>query len=209
MFTGMHLVVGGFHKGDAGIHLIDQHLARHSYTSEVLADRGYSYCTPARWAHPVRARRLEPVIDLHPNQRGAHPRPNDGTVIIDGTVFTDALPHPLRDLPGMRAEEKAKLRARYEQRTVWSTNACAVDCAPGTPNANSPTPGPHSQTKSRSSLPYPDQAPAPGAAPPSAPHSSTAPHPADTFRNPHHQHPHKIPNTRKTPSPDESELGVL
>ncbi|WP_329032431.1 hypothetical protein OIE71_06140 [Streptomyces sp. NBC_01725] len=124
VFTGMHLAVAGSHKGDAGISLIDQHLARHPRTSEVLADRGYSYCTPARWAHPVRARRLEPVIDLHPNQRGTHPRPNDGTVIIDGTLFTEAIPHPLRDLPGfpigMRTEEKAKLRARYDQRAAYA-----------------------------------------------------------------------------------------
>ncbi|MFD6333829.1 hypothetical protein ACFWGI_30190 [Streptomyces niveus] len=124
MFTGMRLAVAGSHKGDAGISLIDQHLARHPRTSEVLADRGYSYCTPARWAHPVRARRLEPVIDLHPNQRGTHPRPNDGTVIIDGTLFTEAIPHPLRDLPGfpigMRTEEKAKLRGRYDQRAAYA-----------------------------------------------------------------------------------------
>ncbi|MGW6310002.1 transposase [Streptomyces niveus] len=124
VFTGMHLAPAGSHKGDAGIALIEQHLARHPHTSEVIADRGYSFCTPARWAHPVRARGLEPVIDLHPKQRGTHPGPLAGTVIIDGTVFTDALPYPLRDLPGfpigMRTEEKAKLRARYDQRAAYA-----------------------------------------------------------------------------------------
>ncbi|MGW6773003.1 transposase [Streptomyces sp. NPDC055037] len=122
VFTAMHLAAAGSHKGDAGIALIDQHLARHPHTSEVIADRGYSYCTPAQWAHPVRARGLEPVIDLHPKQRGTHPGPLPGTLIIDGTVFTDALPRPLRDLPGfligMRSAEKAKLRARYDQRAT-------------------------------------------------------------------------------------------
>nr|WSZ99449.1 hypothetical protein OH820_30740 [Streptomyces sp. NBC_00857] len=124
VITAMHLAAAGSHKGDAGIALIDQHLARHPHTSEVIANRGYSYCTPAQWAHPVRARGREPVIDLHPNQRGTHPRPNDGTVIIDGTLFTEALPHPLRDLPGfpigMRTAEKTKLRARYDQRAAYA-----------------------------------------------------------------------------------------
>ncbi|MFJ2645275.1 hypothetical protein ACIO1C_00825 [Streptomyces sp. NPDC087420] len=124
MFTAMHLAVAGSHKGDAGISLIEQHLARRPHTREVIADRGYSFCTPARWAHPVRARGLEPVIDLHPNQRGTHPGPLAGTVIIDGTVFTDALPHPLRDLPGfpigMRSAEKTELRARYDHRAAYA-----------------------------------------------------------------------------------------
>ncbi|MFE4533633.1 hypothetical protein ACFRKB_01010 [Streptomyces scopuliridis] len=124
VFTAMHLAAAGSHKGDAGITLIDQHLARHPHTSEVIADRGYSYCTPAQWAHPVRARGLEPVIDLHPKQRGIHPGPLAGTVIIDGTLFTDALPHPLRDLPGfpigMRSAEKAKLRTCYDQRAAYA-----------------------------------------------------------------------------------------
>ncbi|MFF2923339.1 hypothetical protein ACFVTP_13200 [Streptomyces celluloflavus] len=124
VITAMHLAVAGSHKGDAGINLLDQHLARHPDTREVIADRGYSYCTPTRWAHPVRARRLEPVIDLHPQQRGTHPGPLTDTVIIDGTIFSDALPHPLRDLPGfplgMRTAEKAKLRARYDQRAAYA-----------------------------------------------------------------------------------------
>lgn len=124
VITAMHLAVGGSHKGNAGVTLIDQHLACHPHTSEVIADRGYSFCTPAQWAHPVRARGLQPVIDLHPKQRGTHPGPLAATVIIDGTLFTDALPHPLRDLPGfpigMRTAEKAKLRARYDQRAAYA-----------------------------------------------------------------------------------------
>ncbi|MFE4538996.1 hypothetical protein ACFRKB_28660 [Streptomyces scopuliridis] len=49
---------------------------------------------------PARPHGLEPAIDVHPDQRGIRPRPNDGTVIIDGTLLTEALPHPPRDLPG-------------------------------------------------------------------------------------------------------------
>ncbi|MEV7866147.1 hypothetical protein AB0P17_08605 [Streptomyces sp. NPDC088124] len=124
VITAMHLAPAGSHKGEAGIALIDQHLARRPHTSEVIADRGYTYCTPTRWAYPVRTRGLEPVIDLHPQQRGTHPGPLAGTVIIDGTLFTDALPHPLRDLPGfpigMRTDEKTKLRARYDHRAAYA-----------------------------------------------------------------------------------------
>ncbi|GAA1894447.1 transposase [Streptantibioticus ferralitis] len=126
VFTGLHLAPAGSHKGEAGIALIDQVRARRpdQPITEVLADRGYSYCTPARWAHPVRARGLEAIIDLHPKQRGQHPGPIPGTVIIDGTLFTDALPPPLRRLPGfpigMAKEDKAALHQRYDQRAAYA-----------------------------------------------------------------------------------------
>ncbi|MFI0772983.1 hypothetical protein ACH4TQ_50450 [Streptomyces sp. NPDC021218] len=124
VITAMHLAPAGSHKGDAGIDLIDQHLARHPDTREVIADRGYSYCVPTRWALPVRARGLEAVIDLHPAQRGPHPGPLAGTLAIDGTLFTGAIPRPLRDLLGfplgMRTAEKNALRARHDRRAAYA-----------------------------------------------------------------------------------------
>ncbi|WP_201772103.1 hypothetical protein, partial [Streptomyces clavuligerus] len=122
--TAIHLAPAGSHKGRAGIALIDQHLAHHPHTGEVVADRGYSYCTPTTWAHPLRRRGLEPVHDLHPNQRGTRPGPLTGTLVLDGTLFTEALPDPLRDLPGfplgMRTADKRALRARYDQRIPYA-----------------------------------------------------------------------------------------
>lgn len=128
VITGMHLAPAGSHKGEAGIALLDQ-AANHRTGSarritEVIADRGYSYCTPARWAWPVRARGLDAIIDLHPAQRGRHPGPLPGTVIIDGGLFTEALPQPLRNLPGfpigMPAADKANLHSRYDQRAQYA-----------------------------------------------------------------------------------------
>ncbi|MFF2375034.1 transposase [Streptomyces xiamenensis] len=123
VFTGMHLAPAGTHKGEAGIALLDQ-IRAHQQVSEVAADRGYSYCTPTRWAHPLRTRGIEPVIDLHPKQRGTRPGPIPGTVIVDGGLFTDALPASWRALPGytlgMPREKKQALRARYDARAAYA-----------------------------------------------------------------------------------------
>lgn len=123
-FTGMHLPPAGSHKGDAGIALIDQVRTHQPDLTEIIADRGYSYCTPERWAYPVRARGIEPVIDLHSNQRGTHPGPIPGTIILDGALFTDALPTTWRTLPGfpigMPTEKKQALRARYDARAAYA-----------------------------------------------------------------------------------------
>ncbi|NEA59271.1 hypothetical protein G3I60_35205 [Streptomyces sp. SID13666] len=127
VITGMHLAPAGAHKGTAGLTVLDQFPAgtghRRPQLTEVLADRGYSFCTPARWAYQVRARGLEAVIDLHPRQRGTHPGP-PGTKFIDGGLFSDALPPPLHDLPGfpigMPSAAKAALRAQYDQRAQYA-----------------------------------------------------------------------------------------
>ncbi|MET8682349.1 transposase [Streptomyces sp. NPDC004647] len=127
IITGMHLSPAGSHKGRAGVTLIDQVRARRGkgqVVTEVIGDRGYSYCKPETWAWPLRARNVEPIIDLHHNQRGQHPGPIPATVVIDGGLFSDALPHPLRDLPGfpigMPAADKAKLHGRYDQRAAYA-----------------------------------------------------------------------------------------
>ncbi len=130
LIRGMRLSPAGSHKGQAGLATLDQtrqhdaSRAQQPAVRDVLIDRGYSYCTPRSRAHPVRLRGIEPVFDLHPNQRGTHPGPVAGTVVIDGTVFTDALPEQLHDLPGFRIgmprEEKLALHARYDQRAVYA-----------------------------------------------------------------------------------------
>ncbi|MEU5974432.1 hypothetical protein [Streptomyces sp. NPDC047315] len=50
--------------------------------------------------------------------------PLPATVVIDGTLFTDALPRPLRTLPGfsigMPTAEKTALHTRYDQRAAYA-----------------------------------------------------------------------------------------
>lgn len=126
---GMALDPAGDHKGRAGIGLIDtlrkpSNPAIPQKISEVLADRGYSYCKPHTWIQPLWARGIEPISDLHKNQRGTRPGPITGTVLIDGAIYSDAIPDHLRDLPGfplgMRKRAKAQLHEQYDQRAQWA-----------------------------------------------------------------------------------------
>lgn len=63
--------------------------------SEVLADRGYSYAKPVKWADELRARGIAQVLDLHPNDRGARAE-SDGYLMIDGWAHCPSIPEHLK-----------------------------------------------------------------------------------------------------------------
>lgn len=62
----------------------------------LLADRAWSYKLPDRWAHQLRDRGIEQVVDLHPNDHGASDL--DGMRMIAGTAHCPATPDELIDI---------------------------------------------------------------------------------------------------------------
>lgn len=129
LIVGMNLAPAGSHKGHAGIALLDAlrdpaRPAVRQAVHEVVADRGYSYCTAPTWIHPLWARSIEPTSDLHPNQRGAHPGPTPGTIWLDGTLFSDALPETFRNLGsftiGLTKQARTALHDEYDKQAQWA-----------------------------------------------------------------------------------------
>lgn len=124
LIIGLVIRPAGDAKGEAGIALIDSMNEAGLPTSTVLADRGYTYLVADSWAGLLMERGIEQVFDLHKNQRKTEPGPFDGTIWVDGAVFSDALPANLRKLPGFplgqTAAEEAKLVERYDQREPYA-----------------------------------------------------------------------------------------
>ncbi len=124
---GMVFRPAGSHKGDAGIALIDS-LVERFVVDTLCADRGYSYATADRWVRPLAARGIRWVHELHKSQRGERTLlchdTFTGHVLIDGTIFTKALPENLRSLPapawGMPTDERDALIAQYDARARYA-----------------------------------------------------------------------------------------
>lgn len=91
--------------------------------SEVLLDRGYTTSRPVNLARPLRERAIAVVMDLHSTQRGVRPGPISGTLWVDGALYTDAMPEPLRDLEPPKvadtATEKARIRELFDKREAY------------------------------------------------------------------------------------------
>lgn len=124
LIIGLVVRPAGDAKGEAGIALIDSMNEAGLPTSTVLADRGYTYLVAENWADQLMERGIEQVFDLHGNQRKTEPGPFDGTIWVDGAVFSDALPMNLRKLPGFHygqtTAEKVELVAKYDQREPYA-----------------------------------------------------------------------------------------
>lgn len=124
LIRGLVFAPAGSSKTAAGIELIDTLRACGDDIREVVVDRGYSYGTRDNWAEPLQEREVSQVFDLHPNQRRRKQGPKPGTLYIDGTLFSAALPERLRDLPrftlNMTNEAKAALVTRYDERAVYA-----------------------------------------------------------------------------------------
>lgn len=124
LIIGLVVRPAGDAKGEAGIALIDSMDESGLPTSTVLADRGYTFLVADSWADQLMQRGIEQVLDLHKNQRKTEPGPLDGTIWVDGAVFSDALPEDLRKLPGFplgqTAAEKAELVKKYDEREPYA-----------------------------------------------------------------------------------------
>lgn len=85
--------------------------------SDVLADSGYSYRDPARWALPLRALGAAIVTDLHPNDRGRKGT-HAGAVIWNGNLYCPATPTALFDLGPLSRQATADAVAAHDARSA-------------------------------------------------------------------------------------------
>lgn len=120
----MTLTPAGSHRGDAAVRTIDGMTAAGTTITDLCVDRGYNFCLPDTFAYPMWARNVDVWGDLHPNQRGQRPGPIPGTIWIDGTLFTEALPRLLRSLtpPGAYATtaDAEAAQADFDRRRAYA-----------------------------------------------------------------------------------------
>lgn len=122
------IVSAGSSRADAGIQTIDAFHETHQKADAdsrriicLVADRGYSMLRAETWQYRLWERGIDQVFDLASVQRHPHPGPIPGTIIIDGGLYTEALPEVLRNLPrankrGASKEEQLELAARADER---------------------------------------------------------------------------------------------
>ncbi|HEX4540231.1 MAG TPA: hypothetical protein VH112_08290, partial [Acidimicrobiales bacterium] len=89
---------------------------------DVVWDPGYSLCRPETGYWPLARAGVHTTFQPVTHQRGQRPSPQ-GTVLIDGTLFSDLLPEDLRDLPmparGAIEAEKASNEEAFNRRARW------------------------------------------------------------------------------------------
>jgi len=90
---------------------------------DLLVDRGYTTAKGSQLAGPLRDRHITVTMDLHKTQRVVRPGPEAGTVWVDGSLYTSALPETHRTLEaptaGMTAAEKARRREAFDAREPY------------------------------------------------------------------------------------------
>ncbi len=106
----------------AGIDLLTI-LKREHGTTTCLADRGYTIATAENFAEPAHQLGVSIHMDLHTHQHVDHPGPKPGTIWVDGTLYSNALPQRLRDIAApaftQTSAEKAALRDLFDKRRPY------------------------------------------------------------------------------------------
>ncbi|WP_139104604.1 hypothetical protein [Gordonia sp. UCD-TK1] len=119
-----NLTAAGSHHARAAIGLIETLHNKGQTIADVVADRAYNNAKTEFWTGALRAMGIAPVFDLTLVQRRQRPGPKPGTIIIDGTLFSVALPQRLRELPayaiGMTTEARATLMSLYDERKPYA-----------------------------------------------------------------------------------------
>lgn len=62
----------------------------------LIADRGYTFAKPERWAVPLRELGVDTIFDLHRDQRGVQGTFH-GALQIDGNLYCPAIPEELKN----------------------------------------------------------------------------------------------------------------
>jgi hypothetical protein len=118
------VVRGGAAKAPAGLDALDAHQKIVGKISTVIDDRGYAQAAAENWAVPLWLRGLAHTFDLKDDQMTHEPGPRPGTIWVDGTLYTTAMPEGLWKLPRLHNRldpaDYAKLSALYEARRPYA-----------------------------------------------------------------------------------------
>ncbi|EYR62987.1 hypothetical protein N866_03850 [Actinotalea ferrariae CF5-4] len=122
LFQAFALVPGGYMKAAPTVRLLDAYQEIGNPTPRLVVDRGFSRWTTETWADELRARGIEQVFDLHPQDRGARKDLATGVLMIDGWPYAPWTPKRLHNIPvpaklvvkppRKRASEKKKAKYR-------------------------------------------------------------------------------------------------
>lgn len=119
---GLVLRAANHANAAAGIDLLTIMGREHSVT-ECLADRGYTLATARHFAEPAHQLGISIDMDLHTHQQVQRPGPKLGTIWIDGTLYSTALPTRLRQIPAphftQTKAETAALRDLFDKRRPY------------------------------------------------------------------------------------------
>jgi hypothetical protein len=84
---------------------------------DVLADSGYAYRVPERWALPVRQLGADLIHDLHPNDRGPNGT-HHGAIQSNGRLYCPTTPRPLLELQPLARGASAEQTASHDQQAA-------------------------------------------------------------------------------------------
>ncbi|WP_341258440.1 hypothetical protein [Gordonia malaquae] len=118
--VGANLTPAGTHHARAALKIVDTVRSAGHVIADIVADRAYNLAKPQFWTLALREYGIEPVFDLTKKQRRPKPGYKAGTILINGTLFTQALPKSFRDLRAhnrdMSRADHAELAQRYDER---------------------------------------------------------------------------------------------
>jgi len=125
----------------AGIDLLTIMQLDHGVT-ECVADRGYTMATAEHFAEPAHQLGISIDMDLHTYQQTQHPGPKPGTLWVDGTLYSTALPERLHHIAApsltQTAAEKAALRDLFDKRRPYEMRPLTTPTADGVQRPRGP-----------------------------------------------------------------------
>jgi hypothetical protein len=114
VITTCVLVPAGSHRAKSIVgHLIEAKRAGHD-VRDVVWDPGYSLCQSETTTHPLARVGIEQTFELVHTQRGIKPFSKEA-ILMDGQLFSSALPDDLRDLASPPDFVKARYREAFEK----------------------------------------------------------------------------------------------
>jgi hypothetical protein len=103
------------HDPPAQIVPVIQRMHQHGIPiGDLLVDSGYSYRDPTTFALPIRALGAQPIMDLHPNDRGTHGT-HHGATCCNGQLYCPATPKPLLELGPLPRPASAEQADAHDQ----------------------------------------------------------------------------------------------
>lgn len=125
----------------AGIDLLTIMRRTHTVT-ECVADRGYTMATAEHFAEPAHQLGIHIDMDLHTQQQVQHPGPKPGTLWVDGTLYSTALPARLRRIPAPHFTQtsavKASARDLFDKRRPYQMRPVTASTANGAQRLRGP-----------------------------------------------------------------------